>query len=98
MIYFYKLASTFNITILINLALKRPAPKRPAPKSHVPQRLYIYPPKFSTTFFSHLHKISIIQRRRQRRVLGVKPPLGLRRIFLDILKEIGYSVKNVKNE
>src|SRR6218665_673537 len=40
MIYFYNPASTFNITILINLAPKRPAQKRPAlkrpaPKSHI---------------------------------------------------------------
>jgi len=53
MIYFYNPATTFNITILINLA-----PKRPMPKSHVPQKPYIYPPKFPTTFFSHLHQNS----------------------------------------
>jgi len=59
MIYFYNPASTFNklITILINLA-----PKRPAPKGHVPvpQKLYIYQPKFPTTFFVIYTKIPII--------------------------------------
>src|SRR6218665_2212749 len=28
-----------------------PAPKRPMPKSDVPQKLYIYPPKYPTTYF-----------------------------------------------
>jgi len=36
MIYFNNPASTFNITILINLLPKRPAPKQLLPKSHVP--------------------------------------------------------------
>src|SRR6218665_3088124 len=55
MIYLCSPASTFNITILINLA-----PKRQAPKSHVglPEKLYIYPPKFPTTFSSNLHQNS----------------------------------------
>jgi len=36
MIYFNNPASTFNITILINLSPKQPVPKWLAPKSHVP--------------------------------------------------------------
>ena len=59
MTYFNNPASTLNITILINLLPKRPAPKRRSPKSHVPKIVGPRAKIMSPTLFSGKYRLNI---------------------------------------